>query len=39
MFICDNTKGLSPSRLYVALTKTLPKSTVIANYICSYVLL
>ena len=38
MFICDNTKGLSLSRLYVASTKTLPRSTVVASSICNYVL-
>ena len=34
----DNTKGPSPSCLHVALTKTLPTSTVIASSICSCVL-
>ena len=35
MFICNNAKGLAPSRLYVALTKI---STIIASSICSCVL-
>ena len=33
MFICDNAKGPSPSRLYVALTKISPASTVIVLFV------